>query len=367
MIERIFLFLFAGACISFLIGRITIPRIVLIAKKKRLFDVPNFRKIHTQQIPRLGGLSFLPGMLVAYFLARGIMCSVGGDNMPVTELIYQRTIFYFFTGLITIAAIGLWDDISGLSYGYKLITQLFVALLLVLPAGNINNLQGLLGLHAISHWISIPLTVIIVMVIINAFNLIDGIDGLCSGLSIITLLTLTGLLVYTGNSMLALLSASLIGVVTAFFLFNYFGTRLKVFMGDCGSLTLGYIAAFLFLQLATQSNSSIRPEHMTLVALMSIIFIPLMDTTRLFIQRICGGRSPFCADKNHIHHKFLQIGCSQRKSLFIILSLQVLYIGINFFLAPYVEINLMLLINIVVFVGLIAYLDQKRKKQEKHH
>ena len=136
-------YLIAGACISFMIGRVAIPRIILIAKRKRIFDTPNPRKIHTQQIPRLGGVSFLPGMLIAYFLIRGIQCTIGGNGMPDVETIYQETIFYFFTGLITIAAVGLWDDIIGLTYKYKLLVQLFVALLLVLPAGRIVNLEGI--------------------------------------------------------------------------------------------------------------------------------------------------------------------------------------------------------------------------------
>lgn len=356
-------YLIAGACISFMIGRVAIPRIILIAKRKRIFDTPNPRKIHTQQIPRLGGVSFLPGMLIAYFLIRGIQCTIGGNGMPDVETIYQETIFYFFTGLITIAAVGLWDDIIGLTYKYKLLVQLFVALLLVLPAGRIVNLEGIFGIYAIPDWMSTPLTVLIVMVIINAFNLIDGMDGLCSGLSIVTLLTLTVLLVHSDNPMLALLSASTVGVVAAFFRYNYFGKRLKVFMGDCGSLTLGYITAFLLLQLASANNGT-GNSQLTLVTLMSIIFIPLFDTTRLFIQRICLRHSPFCPDKNHIHHKFLQIGCSQRQSFWLILCIQIVYIIANFLLAPIVNINVLLFVDILSALALIFFLDSKKSREK---
>lgn len=360
--NQITLFLIIGALISFLIGRVAIPRIILVAKRKRLFDIPDARKIHSRQIPRLGGMSFLPGMLIAYFFIRGIQCSVGGPDMPLTEFVYQKTIFYFFTGLITIAAVGLWDDISGLSYQYKLIAQLFVALLLVLPVGPIDNLGGLFGLHVLPVWISTPFIVIVVMVIINAFNLIDGMDGLCSGLSLITFSTLTVLLVYTGNPMLALLSASLIGVVAAFFIYNFFGDKLKVFMGDCGSLTLGYIAAFLLLQLAAQNNAGSVSPQLTLVGLMSIIFIPLFDTTRLFIQRLYRRRSPFSPDRNHIHHKLLEIGYSPKKSLLVILLIQVLYIVTNLLLTPYVDLNIMFFGDILLFVLLIAWLDLKSRR-----
>ncbi|MFR5870967.1 MAG: MraY family glycosyltransferase [Alistipes sp.] len=344
-----------------MIGRVAIPRIILIAKRKRIFDTPNPRKIHTQQIPRLGGVSFLPGMLIAYFLIRGIQCTIGGNGMPDVETIYQETIFYFFTGLITIAAVGLWDDIIGLTYKYKLLVQLFVALLLVLP-GTHRQPGRNFRIYAIPDWMSTPLTVLIVMVVINAFNLIDGMDGLCSGLSIVTLLTLTVLLVHSGNPMLALLSASTVGVVAAFFRYNYFGKRLKVFMGDCGSLTLGYITAFLLLQLASANNGT-GNSQLTLVTLMSIIFIPLFDTTRLFIQRICLGHSPFCPDKNHIHHKFLQIGCSQRQSFWLILCIQIVYIIANFLLAPIVNINVLLFVDILSALALIFFWTAK--KQEK--
>ena len=206
------------------------------------------------------------------------------------------------------------------------------------------------------------------MVIINAFNLIDGIDGLCSGLSIITLSSLTALLYLTGNTKLALISIATIGILSVFFYYNYFGKRMKIFMGDCGSLTLGCITAFLLLQLAgsheTSATRFFHDDNITIVSLMSLIFIPLFDTTRLFIQRICSGRSPFNADKNHIHHKFMEIGLTPHQSLKIILSIQILYIVINFWLAPSVNINILFFADLAVAILLIAYLNRRAQKKQ---
>ena len=356
-------------CICFFTGWVVFPRIVLFAKRKRLFDIPNARKVHSQQIPRLGGFIFMPSILFSYYFVRGLQCTfLPSTSIPI-EILYRETIFYFFSSLFIIAAVGLWDDLKGLSYKYKLLGQLCVALLLVLPAPPVDNLDGLFGIYEIPHWISYPLTILIVMVIINAFNLIDGIDGLCSGLSIIALSALTVLLCITGNDKLALLSSATIGILSVFFYYNYFGKRMKIFMGDCGSLTLGCITAFLLLQLAGQhetiSFSFFRNDNITIVSLMSLIFIPLFDTTRLFIQRICSGRSPFNADKNHIHHKFMEIGLTPHQSLKIILSIQILYIIANFLLAPTVNSNILFFADIAIAMLLITYLNRQAEKKSR--
>ncbi len=356
-------------CICFFTGWIVFPRIVLFAKRKRLFDIPNARKVHSQQIPRLGGFIFMPSILFSYYFVRGLQCTFSPTTFVQIETLYRETIFYFFCSLFIIAAIGLWDDLKGLSYKYKLFGQLCVALLLVLPAQPVDNLDGLFGIYQISHWISYPLTILIVMVIINAFNLIDGIDGLCSGLSIIALSALTVLLCITGNDKLALLSIATIGILSVFFYYNYFGKRMKIFMGDCGSLTLGCITAFLLLKLAghhdTVSIDFLQHDNITIVSLMSLIFIPLFDTTRLFIQRICSGRSPFNADKNHIHHKFMEIGFTPHQSLKIILLIQILYIVVNFLLTPSVNPNILFFSDIAIAILLIYYLNHRAQKKSR--
>lgn len=359
------LYLTAGLLVSFLAGWISIPRIVLIAKRKRIFDTPCKRKIHTGQIPRLGGISFMPAILLAFFLVRGIQGSVGGAQQAASDGGFQHCMFYFLAGLIMIYLTGLWDDIAGLSYKYKLGAQLFVALLLVLPAGSVDNLQGLFGVGTLPHWLSFPLSVLTVMVVINAFNMIDGMDGLCSGLSAIAFLTLGALLAYGGETLFALLAAVTIGVVIPFFIYNCYGRKLKIFMGDCGSLTLGYIAAFLLLQLAARNNSAQQPVQLTLVTLMSIVFVPLFDTLRLFIQRLWRGNSPFLADRNHIHHKLLRLGYSQRKSLRIILSLQVFFIVSNFLLASMIDINFLFAADFALAALLIVCLDRRALRRQR--
>lgn len=351
------LYILGAFFLSLLIGRICIPRIIIVSKKKRLLDVPNHRKVHTKLIPRLGGISFFPAIVISYCCTLGIFLSQS-KHIPMINDIFLRDMLFFFAGMMVIFIVGLYDDITGMSYRRKFLLQLIAALILVLPAGAIGNFNGLLGLNHIPPVVGIPLTVVVVMAVINSYNLIDGVDGLCSGLSIIACATL-GLLFFSQASHgLVLLVASTIGVVTAFFMYNVFGHRLKIFMGDSGSLTMGYVIAFLSLQFIGQNQAmhTVIGNNALIVAL-GIVFVPLFDTTRLFISRLINGKSPFHPDKNHIHHKFLRLGFNHIQSTLAILGIQILFIVSNLILALHININLVLAIDFVAAVSLIILLN----------
>ena len=184
------LFLSGGFLISILQGLILIPNILLISYKKRLFDQPDERKVHSIPVPRLGGISFFPAILVSLCLIIGLFHCVG---IPIARLLTDRSLLellFWVSGCMLLYLIGVADDLVGVGYRYKFVVQVFTAILLVLPGAWINSLGGLFGIYMLPSWVGIPLTVLIVVYITNAINLIDGIDGLASGLSCIALTVL---------------------------------------------------------------------------------------------------------------------------------------------------------------------------------
>ena len=239
------------------------------------------------------------------------------------------------------------------------------ALLLVLPYCYIDNLQGLFGLYAIPAWAGVPFTLLLLVALVNAANLIDGVDGLCSGLGVLIFSVLSLLNLLAGNAHLALLGACAVGATLVFFMYNVFGRKLKIFMGDSGSLILGYIAAFLCLQLVVGAQHGHTVPHLTLISLMGVVFVPMADMTRVFAQRILSGKSPFTPDKRHIHHKFLQLGYTHLQCTLMIVLIQAVYIVGNFLLADRVNINVALLINIAAMVVLVLSLNARIRRRER--
>lgn len=170
-----------GFCLLVTVGRMLIPKIILISKKKRILDMPNARKVHSSQIPRLGGVAFFPAIMMAYWFVRGLFWQFNTFDAVVPF----EDFLFFTTGLMLICIVGITDDISGLSYKCKFVFQVVGALLLVLPYCYIDNLQGLFGLYAIPAWAGVPFTLLLLVALVNAANLIDGVDGLCSGLGVL--------------------------------------------------------------------------------------------------------------------------------------------------------------------------------------
>ena len=187
------LFVIATFLISALVGRLTIPKIILIAKKKKLFDEFSERKLHHTNIPRLGGVAFFPAFLFSVSLMMGLRYYLGYDiTATALETDVFREIMFLIAGSTFIFFTGLSDDLSGVSYKSKFVMQIAVAILLIFGGIGIENLGGLFGLYQIPVWAGCILTVLVVVLLVNAYNLIDGIDGLCSGLALLALGTLGG-------------------------------------------------------------------------------------------------------------------------------------------------------------------------------
>lgn len=347
------LFIIGIFVFSVLAGWIYLPQIVLIAKKRKLYDVIDARKSHVGAIPRIGGLSFFPIFLLSITLFCCIRYALGYPISNVSEVSVFLDLLCLISGLTLMYLVGLADDLSGVSYKIKFIIQIMAALSVVLGGFWINNLQGVLGIYEIPWFLGMPLTILVAVFVMNAYNLIDGIDGLCSGLSAFSL-SLIGLwFLFNGLLFYGMMSFAILGVLSVFFCMNVFGTKNKIFMGDTGSLTLGFIIVFLgFKFYWFSTNTDVVSFQNPLASLLGITFVPLFDTVRVFALRISKGLSPFYPDKNHIHHKFLQLGFGHRSSAMCIIIMQSMYCLVNTVLQP-LNINIILIADVTI--ALLGY------------
>lgn len=353
--------------LSVLLAIIIIPRILMISYKKRLFDLPDCRKVHVTPVPRLGGLSFFPVILISLCFVTGIRCYL--SDMPISSLVLQTLsmqYLFFIVGITLLYLVGVADDLVGVGYRYKFVVQILSASLFPLSGLWINDLGGLLGLHEIPAFIGMPLTVFLIVYITNAINLIDGIDGLASGLSCIALGVLSIVCVLTQQWTHALLSVSSLGVVATFYYYNVFSLKgRRLFMGDGGSLTLGYILSFLVLHF-WHKTSVWDPfaDNLNMVTL-STLLIPLLDVVRVFSARMHDGRNPFLPDKNHIHHKLLRTGMGVHWVMGTLLIISLFLVIINFTLSFYVNATFMLLADLGVWVLMHVTINRFIAKREK--
>ncbi len=280
---------------AFVITLISIPVVIHYVNKYRFFDVPNGRKVHTAPIPTLGGVAIFAGMAVALSLW-----------FPFSNDITQVAFFFSVTVLF---ALGIMDDLKDLSARYKFMVQTALAAIIAASGIRITSLDGLFGIEELPVVTQYLLTVLTVVGITNAFNLIDGIDGLAAGLSFMSLIMLGLFLSLSGDTTSGLIAFALAGGTLAFLYFNF--SPAKIFMGDTGSLILGFVIAVLCIKLIqanTIADSLLLPHAPVFV--LSIVFIPVFDTLRVFAVRIWNGKSPFVGDKTHIHHLLTNQGFS---------------------------------------------------------
>ena len=343
------IYILTAILLSAVCGFIAIPLIMDFCQKKGLYDQPNSRKIHKNAIPRLGGISFLPSML----LASVIMIIFYNDQFIEDQVMISLWSVGFFISLLIIYTTGLIDDLIGLGAKTKFSAQAIAACILPLFRLYINNLYGFFGIYEIPFWIGAPLTVFIIIFVCNAINLIDGIDGLSGSLS---LYSLTGFLICffrEGMVPYCLLIAGLMGVLIPFLYFNIFGNaekKRKIFMGDSGSLTLGFILGFLFVKF-TMENPNVKHFSLdSMVLAYTLLIVPVFDVVRVSLVRIRHHKPIFNADKNHIHHKLMRTGLNQHQALICILALALFYSLLNYVLNEYFFLSTIVLVDIAVWI-----------------
>lgn len=354
--------LYIGALIlSMACGFIFIPIITKYCVANGFFDMPSIRKVHKNPIPRLGGIAFVPSMLLATIIVLYVLNShsSNGLNISLWSLFFCISLFIiYFTGII--------DDVIGLNATVKFIVEIIATLIVPFSGLYINNLYGFLGFYVIPFSIGAPLTVLVMVFTCNAINLIDGIDGLAASLTIIALI---GFIIGFHNDELyfyCVMIASLIGVLIPYLRYNLFGNtekKEKIFMGDSGSLSLGYILGFLVVKFCMDSPKvDYNPDR--ILWAWTFLAVPYLDVLRVFFYRVCHHQSPFHPDKNHIHHKLIRTGFNQHQALTIILCLQLIIIAVNSLLYDTVPLPIIFLIDITVYSAVIISADIAINRKE---
>lgn len=361
------LFVLLSFLISCMIARIIIPKITVISKKKKLFDIPDERKIHEGAIPRLGGVSFFPTIMfsVSFTLALRYILDYYVPGKIADHVVPE---FLFLTcGLTLLYIIGIADDLVGVRYKKKFLIQIGASLFFPISGVYINDFYGLFGIHALPYYIGIPFTILLVVFITNAINLIDGLDGLASSLSSVPLVILGILFLQKGLLCYSILAFAVFGVLLPFFYYNVFGrteNSTKIFMGDTGSLTLGYILSFLTIKFAMHNTEiGVITQGAILIAFV-VLIVPVLDVIRVVLLRARRHQSLFQPDKNHIHHKFLAMGVSHRKTMLSILGIACLFALSNIWLLPYVNINILFVIDVAVWTGMNIVFDRIRDRRQ---
>ena len=340
-----------GILCSFLLTFYTIPTVVKISRRKNLMDEPGSRSSHLRKIPNLGGISMF------YSLA---VCA----SIFAFELfdLYK----FLFASLVILLYIGVMDDIVVMRAYKKLFAQIIVTSLMVIGSDvRIRSFFGLFGVYELNYFFSVAISIFTFIVLINAFNLIDGIDGLAGGYSILCS-AMFGISYYRlgeYNYPLVVLSGVIIGCVIGFLYFNLSNYRNnKIFMGDTGSMILGFLLAFTaicFIDIFIDKELPEVPRYYLQSApaiAMAILILPIIDTLNVFIIRICNGKSPLVADKNHIHHSLLKLGLTHRRSTAYILMYYLFIVSMAYFFR-HINVNVLLLIIVILgFIG--AYLPK---------
>lgn len=298
---------------ALLIALFAVPSIVYIAHLKNLLDAPNNRSVHVSLTPRLGGVAVLAG----FFSALTIFA-------PLANGVQQ-----LLAGCILLFFVGLKDDLVTISVAKKFLGQLLATGVVMLMADvRITSLQGILGVGTLPIGLSYGFTFVVIVGITNAINLIDGLDGLAGTIVLIISGTLGYYFYQYGGSTYsnyAFVAACLMGGTLGFLRYNFH--KASIFMGDTGSLVCGFILSILAIQFIEMGNASGLPSLSASPAIaLGILFVPLFDTSRVFLLRMLAGNSPFAPDKNHVHHRVLALGLSQINTVLLLGLLNVLVI-----------------------------------------
>jgi UDP-GlcNAc:undecaprenyl-phosphate/decaprenyl-phosphate GlcNAc-1-phosphate transferase len=314
---------------SAVITAFDIPVIISLAYRKKLIDIPdNKRKLHKQPIPALGGIAIFIGIIISFSLWVG-------KSIPV---FYP----YLVAGSVLLFTVGVNDDILEMNPWKKLIAQILASAVIVIGGKvRLDFLDGLLGFGLLPEFLAITFTIFAFVLIINAFNLIDGVDGLAATMALIGAIFFCIWFFVNSHAGESILAASLTGALIGFLYYNR--SPAKIFMGDTGSLIVGLIMAVMaFRLIELNSKSSVFAFEKPTVFALSLLIIPMADTIRVIIVRLMKKKSPFFPDRNHIHHKLLEMGFGHRNICRFLTITHLGIIGVALFLYS-LEIHLYLL------------------------
>jgi len=332
LISQSIISLLAGLIICLLL----IPVIIQLSLRFKLVDVPNERKVHTKIISRLGGMGI--------FISTAIACLLATTSLDAFTK--WPILFISITALFTV---GIWDDLKNISAKLRFVLQILFSTAVATTGIRLTSLHGVFGIEELNIFWQYFLTIVIITGSTNAFNLIDGVDGLAGGMALIGLIVLSSIAYILGLYSLLIILLAFTGAVMGFLKNNF--SPAKIFMGDGGSLVLGYLLSCVGILLIEQSNqvqSSISPSRVAL-SVFAILIIPVFDSLRVFAHRIRKGMSPLKADKTHIHHLFLVAGLNHKKTAVFLYCFELLLLCCAFLLQGIAGISIAILIMVLLF------------------
>lgn len=293
---------FVPFLIALIAAYVLTPGVKKLAIKVGAVDKPNARKVHTHAIPRLGGLAIYIG-----FMAAVLFC------LPM-----RHELMGLLLGCTAIVALGIWDDICNIPAKVKLVGQIIAACIPIAFGIQIEWLTNPFGtLIVLPEFIAVPVTIFWIIGFTNTVNLIDGLDGLAAGVSFIASVSMF-LLAYTMNQYLpAMIIAAMAGAALGFLQYNF--NPAKIFMGDTGSMLLGYTMAVAAVLGLVKTAATIA-----LVVPLIALGLPILDTIFAIIRRKMSGVPIFQPDKGHLHHRLLALGMSQKQAVLIMYFVSVI-------------------------------------------
>lgn len=353
--------------LAFLLESTILPKILLISRKKHLYDIPDARKVHKVATPRLAGVSFIPIVLLSFLFVLFFYINIERADEYSTSRIqsFLSELLMLICGMILLLLIGVKDDLVGVKFTMKFRVQILAALCFTLGRIYFDDIYGIFGTQHMPSYISIPFTIFIIILVTNAINLIDGIDGLASGLSIVAAVTMGISFFVRGMIPQCMLAFACVGVLIPFFYYNVFKRQeRKLFMGDTGSLALGFLLSYLAIR-----HSILNPgesyEMIPILLPISVLFIPVYDVARVMITRKTNKKPLFKPDRNHIHHKLLDAGFKHRTAMMIIVSSSLALLCINMLLSFWININIIILIDFVIGTLFYKWTTSYSKKKIK--
>ena len=340
---------------AMLASSVAYPLVLHYAKRHNIVDNPNTRKLQRVPVPVLGSVVVYIGIVA------GITVLFAFVKDPV--------LIWGFLAMTILMLIGIWDDIQDLSATLRFLVEITIVLLFILMTGvYIDDFHGLFGIHVLPPWFGLSFSVFCGVGVINAVNMIDGVDGYSSGYGMMACLLFALTFHSVWSQTMVSMAVITVGALLPFFMHNVFGVRSKMFMGDGGTLMLGMImVVFLFFALSSKTYcNKLEVVNISLPGLsLAVLSIPVFDTLRVMTMRILRGKSPFRADKTHLHHLFIDMGFSHLGAALSILLVNfsvVLLWFVSWQLGASIEVQFYVSAGLGVFTTFIFYKVMKAQQ-----
>lgn len=339
--------IFLSTLTAFFFGFLVTPMVIFFFKKKNVLEIPGGRKIHKGLVPSMGGIAIMIATFIALF-----------SWLSIDQLADTR---YLLIALGLMFTLGLRDDLIELTAIQKLIGQCVAAFLIIVMADiRISGFYGFAGVYEIPLLVSYTLTLITIIVVTNAFNLIDGLDGLAGTLSTITLLFLGWWFVNVGMLSYGIVAFTMVGAILSFLVYNWHPA--KIFMGDTGSLSIGFLLSVLVVLFIDKNGTMSNMPGFTFKAPIAtgvaLLIVPIYDTARIFVKRARKGKSPLKPDKSHVHHFLMRMGFTHDKVAYILGVIKIGFIGLAYLgqsMNDHIMIPLVVLLAVILGIILDRY------------